>query len=225
MTKKTLGRALILIGALLLTSLFAWEAFSQEIQIIDVRRNIPMSDDEPVYKDFIINAGTNQGLKDNQVVTAKRKLGIKDATGTQSYGDIMVPVGQLKIIFISDRIAVAREYKNISRDEEPMLEQTGMMSGDKIDTAGSFIETRKWSPPKKAVILPPVQAQPALVASPPGAPLAAPATTPTPTPPPVAVVPQTPAPVVSPAPAVATKPTEAEKVLAKEASSEQKALE
>ncbi len=123
-------------------------AFSMEINIADVHRNIPLADDEPVYKDFYLNAGEGSGLKKNLVVTVKRKMMIKDSTA-KSVGDFETVVGQLRIIQIDTKIAVAREYKLFSRDEEPMIEQIGMMTGDRVDLMGSFIDATK--PAKKKV--------------------------------------------------------------------------
>ena len=116
---------------------------AQELKIIDVRRNIPLSDTEAAYKDFYINGGTKEGLKPNLVVTAVRKTTIRDAAGLLSLGEIGIPVGQLRIIFVQDGLAVAREYKLLSRDELPMIEQIGIMGGDVLDLKGSFIEKRK----------------------------------------------------------------------------------
>ena len=123
-------------------------ALAKEMVVIDVRRNITLSNDEPVYKDFYINAGEGSGLKKNLVVTVMRKLNIRDWSGATSYGEILVPVGQLRILAVFGKIAIAREYKMLSRDEYPMLEQYAIMSGDEIDTKGSFIDSSK---PKRKV--------------------------------------------------------------------------
>lgn len=143
-----LGRILLVVGLGILIILFSWEAFSEELSIIEVRRNIPLADTDPVYKDYYINSGTDAGLKKNMVIVANRKMPIKDATGANSFGEISVPVGQLKIIFVQNRIAIAREFNLISRDEEPMLEQIGIMIGDKVDLAGSYIDKSKPSAKK-----------------------------------------------------------------------------
>jgi hypothetical protein len=145
MKNSKLGRLLIASGLALLLMLFAWEAFSEELHIIEVRRNIPLADRDPIYRDYYINAGPEAGLKPNMVVTAVRKLNIKDATGAHSFGELLVPVGQLKIIYAQNHIAVAREYKLLSREDLPMLEQTGVMTGDQIDLKGSFIDNRRSS--------------------------------------------------------------------------------
>lgn len=125
--------------------LFVGDAYAEgaDIIVVDVRRNIPLADNEPVYKDFYLNAGEDKGLKKNLVITATRKLQIRDASGAQSIGDIDVPVGQLRILAVYGRVAVAREFKILSREDFPMLEQVGIMSGDKIDLRGSFVENSK----------------------------------------------------------------------------------
>lgn len=125
---------------------FFQDAKAADISVIDVRRNITLSEDDAVYKDFYISTSGDSGLKRNLVVTAVRKINIRDASGANSFGEILIPVGQLKIIAIFDKVAVAREYTLLSRDELPMLEQTGIMTGDRIDLQGSFIDNSK---PKK----------------------------------------------------------------------------
>ncbi len=132
MVKNIIGRILLGTGFCILALLFSWEAFGQDIHIVDVRRNIPLADDAPIYKDFYINAGSEAGLKKNQIVTVFRKITIRDGSGLVTYGDLTIPVGQLKIVAAQTKVSVAREHKLISRDEEPMLEQVGLMSGDQI---------------------------------------------------------------------------------------------
>lgn len=122
---------------------------ADSMTIIDVRRNITLSEDETPYKDFYITAGPDSGLKKNLVVTAVRKINIRDAAGANSFGEINVPVGQLKVIAVYDKIVVAREFTLLSRDELPMLEQIGIMTGDKVDLRGSFIDTSKPKPKRK----------------------------------------------------------------------------
>lgn len=122
---------------------FSTSSYAADMSVVDVRRNITLSEDDTVYKDFYINVTPGSGLKKNLVVTAVRKINVRDASGANAVGEIMVPVGQLKIIAIYDRVAVAREFTLLSRDELPMLEQIGIMTGDRIDLGGSFIDNSK----------------------------------------------------------------------------------
>lgn len=127
---------------LLILNLAAFTARAQDITIVDVRRNITLAEDDIVYKDFYLNAGEGSALKKNLVVNVKRKINVRDSA-TKNVGDFEAVVGQLKIIHLGNKVAVAREFKLLSRDEAPMLEQIGIMTGDRIDTEGSFIDTSK----------------------------------------------------------------------------------
>lgn len=131
-----------------LTFFLAFQANAGEITIVDVHRNIPLSDSELTYRDFYLNGGNEAGLKKDMVVTVVRKMAIKDSSGTQSYGDVIVSVGQLKIIAVFNRVAVAREFKLISRENEPLLEQIGLMNGDQVQTEGNYIDKKKNSAKK-----------------------------------------------------------------------------
>ncbi|OFZ31570.1 MAG: hypothetical protein A2622_03020 [Bdellovibrionales bacterium RIFCSPHIGHO2_01_FULL_40_29] len=129
-----------------------------EIEVVDVRRNIPLSDEEPIYRDYILTADST-ALKKNLVVQVKRSLKMRTAEA-KDIGEIETTVGQLKIIHVDKKIAVAREYKLIPREEEVMLEQIGIMTGDYIDLTGSFedskpIKRKERDPAQVTTALPP----------------------------------------------------------------------
>ncbi len=119
-------------------------------EIVDVRRNITLSDDETPTKDFYIKVSDGGGLKKNLVVKATRKINIKDAS-QKPVGDFNTVVGLVKIIHVEGLIAIAREFKLLPRTDQPMLEQIGIMTGDQIDLSDSFIDTSKPIEAKKKV--------------------------------------------------------------------------
>lgn len=110
----------------------ASKAFADEPRIIDVRRNIPLADSDPIYRDIYIKMEPG-ALKRDQIVTAVRKISVRETTGVNPLGELSIPVGTLKIIYVENNLAVARETKLLSRDTLPMLEQIGLMSGDVIE--------------------------------------------------------------------------------------------
>lgn len=112
---------------------FISNGFADDPRIIDVRRNIPLADTDPVYKDYYIKMDAGGPLKPDLIVTAVRKVSIRESTGVNPLGELSIPVGTLKIIFVENNLAVARETKILSRDNYPMLDQTGIMTGDVID--------------------------------------------------------------------------------------------
>ena len=117
---------------LLVTLLFAQLSWSQ--QVVEVRRNIPLSESEPVYKDFYINTGTAASqFKTGQILVAHRKVMVRDASGSTQVGEMRVPVGELKIISIFEKVTVAREVKLFDRQDLPMLEQRAIMTGDDVE--------------------------------------------------------------------------------------------
>jgi hypothetical protein len=149
MASTTEGFRMKTVFAILL--LITHSAIAADISIVDVRRNIPLSDEEPAVKDFYINAGSDDGIKKNLVVMVYRGLNVRDASGAQSYGEIVIPVGQLQVIAVYQKLSVAREYKILARDENPMLEQAGIMNGDKVELKDSFVGRRPQSTKKPVV--------------------------------------------------------------------------
>lgn len=123
-------KILTLVATLLISKM----AGAQEpvMTVVDVRRNITMSDEEKPYKDFYISIPSKSALKVDQQISVFRKLNVRDSTGAQSFGEIKIPVATLKIIATYDRIAIAREVTLISRDKQPMLENFFVMSGDEV---------------------------------------------------------------------------------------------
>jgi hypothetical protein len=100
-------------------------------EIVEVRRNIPLANDEAAVKDFYINSS----LKKNTKLTAFRRLTVRDSTGAKSFGEMIVPVGELRVIASYSNVSVAREVKLISRENEAMLEQIGILVGDSVEAS------------------------------------------------------------------------------------------
>jgi len=101
-------------------------------QIVDVRRNITLSDEDKVYKDFYIAGGSEKGFKTGQTLIVSRKVSVRDASGSTAVGEMMIPVGELKVIAVYEKVTVAREAKLLDRKDLPMLEQPAIMTGDLV---------------------------------------------------------------------------------------------
>jgi hypothetical protein len=117
-----------------------------EAHIFDARKNIPLSDNEPSYKDYYIYTNGDSRFKENIVVNVIRSVSLKNASGTTSMGDFSVPVGQLKVIAVQGKIAVARQVSLSNKESNPLLEQAGILAGDKIDFKGGALASAH--PPK-----------------------------------------------------------------------------
>jgi hypothetical protein len=110
-----------------------------EAHIFDTRKNIPLTDNEPSYKDYYIYTNGDSRFKENLVVNVIRSVSLKNASGTTSMGDFSIPVGQLKVIAIQGKIAIARQVSLSNKESHPLLEQSGILTGDKIDLKGSSV--------------------------------------------------------------------------------------
>jgi hypothetical protein len=108
-------------------------AFAKDIAIFDAKKNIPLSKNEPEYKDFYINAGTEMGLKSGVIVSVTRNVALYDAYQNKSPGDLTVVVGQLHIIHAQKGLSVGRQHLIESREKLPVLDHDFIMVGDRLD--------------------------------------------------------------------------------------------
>ena len=131
MNLDKLGKPLLIAGAVIVITLFAWEAISEEAQIIEVKHNIPMSNNAPLYKDLYVNVG---GLKKNSLWIVKRKTKIKTAIGnSKEEQDVLVPVGEVKVIDSMANVSIARENSINNPDQNPVIDVQGVLIGDIVE--------------------------------------------------------------------------------------------
>jgi hypothetical protein len=127
---------------------FTYKSLAQ-IQIIQVKRNIPLSDEEPVYKDYYIAGGAKEGLRLSLVVPVTRWVNLRESNQAQDQSlKILEPVGWLRIIFIQDHLSVARLYEGANYMSSPVLDQPGILMGDIVSLERSFIPKALSKPPK-----------------------------------------------------------------------------
>jgi hypothetical protein len=108
-----------------------------DLTIFDVRKNIAMSDSDPVYRDFIINGGSDAGLSVGMLLTVQRRLPLYDSYQNRSAGDLQLKVARIKIIYVQKTLAVARLHNEFTREAAPLLEDNFIMVGDHIDLASA----------------------------------------------------------------------------------------
>lgn len=122
---------------------FYFTVFAQAAEIVDVRNQIPMTNDAPRIKDYYLSTD-GASLKKDLVVKIVRNINVSQAK--KNIGDVKVEIGQLRIMAVADKVAVAREYKLFSKDQVPLTESIGFMVGDQVDTTGSFTDNSKRKP-------------------------------------------------------------------------------
>ncbi len=114
-------------------SFISQNSLAKEVAIFDSRKSLTLSKDEPVYKDFYINAGTEIGLRPGALVTVIRNSSLYDAYQNKSPGDLTISVGQVLIIHAQKGLSVGRLHKVFSRESRPVLEYDYIMVGDRLD--------------------------------------------------------------------------------------------
>ena len=137
-----LGKNLIHIALTAAFILSPTIGFAQDLSIFDSRRAIPMADSETTYRDFYINGGIEHGVKQNMILTVKRRLTLYDSYRANTPIEIMVDVGRVKIIHTQKGLSVARLYSKFKRKNKTILENDFIMVGDKIDMSTALMETQ-----------------------------------------------------------------------------------
>lgn len=124
---------------LLLNSLAAILLVSQaaraELTIFDVRKNLPMSDTDKVFRDFYVNGGTEAGVMRGMIITVQRRMPLYDNYQNRSAGDLDLKVAKIKIIHVQKGLSVARLHSEFDRATSPLLEDNYIMVGDRLDLA------------------------------------------------------------------------------------------
>ncbi len=129
------------------------QAADGEAVVIEVKKNIQLSKNEKVFKNFFINGGENLGLRKGHIVDVLRRVPFHDPLKNISVGDIRVKVAELEIIHADGLLSVARQITMEDPENRPVLDYEAVMVGDRIDLAS----TR--APKKMALLNPPNEAK------------------------------------------------------------------
>jgi hypothetical protein len=117
-----------------------------DVTIFDVRKNLPMSDNETVYRDFYLNGGSESGLSVGMVLTVQRRMPLYDSYQNRSAGDLQLKVAKIKIIHVQRGLAVARLHSEFTREGSPLLEDPFIMVGDRLDLESASSDKKADNP-------------------------------------------------------------------------------
>lgn len=110
-------------------------AHSADFMVTAVVREFPMKSGETLYKDFYINAGSNNGLRKGAYIEAMRKMAAFDNVNSKLAGDTQVKIARLQIIHIDKNLSIARLVKFYEKDKNPIAGFDTVMIGDVIQVA------------------------------------------------------------------------------------------
>lgn len=116
-----------------------------ELTIFDVRKSLPMANDEKALRDFYINGGSEQGLATGMVITVQRRTPLYDSYQNRSAGDLDLKVAKIKIIHVQKGLAVGRLHSEFTREAAPLLEDNFIMTGDRLDLGSAEKDGKKAS--------------------------------------------------------------------------------
>lgn len=108
---------------------------TKDVRVVEVRKRLALSNAEKNYKEFFINGGSNQGLKEGAWVTVERRVPVHDPFQNAAIGDMYVPVGDLELIKVAQDLSVARLLEIKNPYFRPILEFDAIMLGDKLNLA------------------------------------------------------------------------------------------
>lgn len=136
-------------------------ASAKDVTVFDIRRPLAMENGENPAKDYFFNAGTTAGLKKGMLITVTRRQALYDQYLNKSPGDLVVAVGQLRIIHVQPDMSVARLETLQDRANSPNVEFEAVMVGDKID-----LSSARMAPQKTASLEMNMQSQPLSIPAP-----------------------------------------------------------
>ncbi|MDZ4660900.1 MAG: hypothetical protein SGJ18_04700 [Pseudomonadota bacterium] len=118
-------------------------AGASEVSVFEVQKNIPLTSEDIVYKDYYVTGGSQQGLQKGMVITVVRNLPVHDTLKNKSQGLLTNPVARIQIIHVENEFSVGRLYSSIDRVGLPILEFEGIMVGDFLDMGSALVPGKK----------------------------------------------------------------------------------
>ncbi len=108
----------------------------KDFKVFDVRKNLPLTDADPIRYDYYVSIGQDHGVEKGAVLTVYRRVPVMDMYRNQNHDDMQIPVAKLKIIYSERTMSVGRVMKLANRDKIPVLEFDKVMTGDRVEFAG-----------------------------------------------------------------------------------------
>ncbi|MGE3975729.1 MAG: hypothetical protein AB7F59_14480 [Bdellovibrionales bacterium] len=132
MFARWFGYSILVVAFVGLLSFFCEIAYSREVAIFSVNKTLQMDPDEPVYHDYYISGGSEQGFRTGMQVTVIRRVPVHDLSRNRALGDLRLPIAKLKLIFVQKGMAVGRLATLTSAKNSPIVDYNGVMIGDAI---------------------------------------------------------------------------------------------
>jgi hypothetical protein len=108
-------------------------ARAAEFTIYNVYRGLSLGNpDEIVQKDFYVNMGTLNGIREGSILEVMRKVSSFNLLNEQLYKDVVFPIARIKVIHVEAAVAVARLEKMLPAENTPAVTPRAIMVGDVV---------------------------------------------------------------------------------------------
>lgn len=103
--------------------------------IVSVGRRLRMTNAEPLPpKDFYVDLGQREGLREGDVLTVSRQIvNVHDRVGSPT-ARIRITLGELTVIAVGEGGSYARQASLRAPSELPFMDSPGFMTGDEVQT-------------------------------------------------------------------------------------------
>jgi hypothetical protein len=114
--------------------------WQKDFKIFDIRKNLPLNDEEPLVYDYYTSMGRDQGVEKGALLTVYRRVPVMDMYRNQSHDDMHIPVAKIQIIYADRTMSVGRVVKRADPDKIPVLEFSKIMAGDRVEFSNLTIK-------------------------------------------------------------------------------------
>lgn len=90
---------------------------------------------EAPLKDYYVNMGTAQGVRNGSVLEVLRRTSSYDLMSEKLYKDVTFPIARLKVIHVESNAAIARLEKMLPADQTPAIHPNAVIVGDHVRLA------------------------------------------------------------------------------------------
>ncbi|HLE11882.1 MAG: hypothetical protein A2504_06785 [Bdellovibrionales bacterium RIFOXYD12_FULL_39_22] len=120
----------------LLFILTASMGIAREYVIYSIMQDIPMGEPrEVVKKNFYMNIGKRQGVKEGTELDVFRNISILDPYNNKQRYNYKVRIGLLEVIHSEDEASIGMLKELYKDTKTPFFELEGIMIGDKVDVS------------------------------------------------------------------------------------------
>src|SRR5205823_4199211 len=128
---------------ILLAAAASAHAHPSDFIVFDVRKTLPLHDGEQVYRDYYVNIGTETGVRAGSILAVYRRIPVVDVYRNKAQGDLIVPVGHLRVIHSQKTMSVCRLAGRASESQVPVMDYEAVMMGDRVEIAGNDMGPEK----------------------------------------------------------------------------------